>query len=60
MGWHSQDNGRAHLHDCRIPKENPWGTKGGGFMMLMEKLQQERLMVCIGAVAELNECSRTP
>jgi acyl-CoA dehydrogenase len=51
MGWHSQDTAELTFTDCRIPKENRLGYKGGGFLMLMEKLQQERLMVCIVAVA---------
>jgi acyl-CoA dehydrogenase len=51
VGWHSQDTAELFFSDCRIPKGNRLGQKGSGFMMLMEKLQQERLMCCIGAVA---------
>jgi acyl-CoA dehydrogenase len=51
VGWHSQDTAELYFSDCRIPKGNRLGRKGSGFMMLMEKLQQERLMCCIGAVA---------
>ena len=47
VGWHSQDTAELFFSDCRIPKSNILGHKGGGFMMLMEKLQQERLMCCI-------------
>jgi len=50
VGWHSQDTAELFFSDCRVPKTNRLGEKGGGFMMLMEKLQQERLMCCIGAV----------
>lgn len=50
-GWHSQDTAELFFSDCRVPVANRLGAKGGGFMMLMEKLQQERLMCCIGAVA---------
>ncbi len=50
VGWHSQDTAELFFEDCRIPKENRLGQKGGGFMMLMDKLQQERLMCCIIAV----------
>jgi acyl-CoA dehydrogenase len=39
------------FNDCRVPTENRLGAKGSGFLMLMQKLQQERLMVVIGAVA---------
>jgi acyl-CoA dehydrogenase len=51
MGWHSQDTAELYFTDCRIPKNNRLGQKGTGFFMLMEKLQQERLICCIGAVA---------
>jgi acyl-CoA dehydrogenase len=50
VGWHSQDTAELFFTDCRIPKGNRLGQKGSGFMMLMEKLQQERLMCCIIAV----------
>ncbi len=51
MGWHSQDTAELYFNDCKVPKGNRLGMKGGGFVMLMEKLQQERLMCCIVAVA---------
>ncbi|MBW2599802.1 MAG: acyl-CoA dehydrogenase family protein [Deltaproteobacteria bacterium] len=51
IGWHSQDTAELYFTDCRVPKKNRLGEKGTGFLHLMEKLQQERLMVAIGAVA---------
>ena len=52
VGWHSQDTAELYFSDCRVPKGNRLGQKGSGFMMLMENLQQERLMCCIiGVVA---------
>ncbi len=50
IGWHSQDTAELFFTDCRIPKQNRLGEKGSGFLMLMQKLQQERLMVALGAV----------
>ncbi|MFZ5572772.1 MAG: acyl-CoA dehydrogenase family protein [Thermodesulfobacteriota bacterium] len=50
MGWHSQDTAEMFFNDCRIPKSNRLGDKGGGFIMLMQKLQQERLTCVLGAV----------
>ncbi len=50
MGMDSQDTSELFFEDCRIPASNLIGTEGGGFMMLMQKLQQERLCVAIGAV----------
>ncbi len=51
VGWHSQDTAELFFNDCRIPINNRLGRKGSGFMILMDKLQQERLMCCIMAVA---------
>jgi acyl-CoA dehydrogenase len=51
VGWHSQDTAELYFTDCRIPKENRLGEKGTGFLKLMLKLQQERLVCAIGAVA---------
>jgi acyl-CoA dehydrogenase len=50
IGWHSQDTAELFFNECRIPKENRLGEKGQGFLMLMNKLQQERLMVVLAAV----------
>ena len=50
IGWHSQDTAELYFTDCRIPKENRLGNKGSGFIKLMMKLQQERLVCAIGAV----------
>ena len=51
IGWHSQDTSDLYFTDCRIPKSNRMGEKGTGFLQLMMKLQQERLVCAIGAVA---------
>jgi len=51
MGYHSQDTAELFFSDCRVPVENRLGEKGTGFLMLMEKLQQERLVCAIMGVA---------
>ena len=51
MGMASQDTSELFFEDCRVPAGNLIGSEGGGFMMLMQKLAQERLCVAIGAVA---------
>ena len=51
MGWHSQDTAELFLTNCRIPVANRLGAKGYGFIMMMEKLQQERIVAALGAVA---------
>ncbi|MBZ0121837.1 MAG: acyl-CoA dehydrogenase family protein [Sandaracinaceae bacterium] len=51
MGMASQDTAELAFEGCRVPKENLLGEEGMGFFMLMRKLQQERLVVAIGAQA---------
>jgi len=51
MGWHSQDTAELFFTNCRIPAANRLGAKGYGFIMMMEKLQQERIIAALGAVA---------
>ena len=51
MGWHSQDTAELFFTNCRIPRDNRLGVRGHGFIMLMEKLQQERIVAAMGAQA---------
>ncbi len=51
MGMASQDTSELSFEDCRVPAANLLGVEGAGFMQLMNKLQQERLAVAIGAQA---------
>jgi acyl-CoA dehydrogenase len=51
MGMASQDTAELAFEDCRIPKENILGEEGAGFLMLMQKLQQERLVCAISSQA---------
>ena len=50
MGWWSQDTAELFFSKCRIPRTNRLGEKGMGFLMLMQKLQQERLVCALGAL----------
>src|SRR5690606_33337970 len=52
MGLHSQDTAELFFDNCRVPVANLLGEEGKGFYYLMEKLQQERLIVAIQALAE--------
>ena len=47
LGVCSQDTTELFFTNCRIPQENRLGDKGTGFTKLMDKLQQERLLVAI-------------
>jgi acyl-CoA dehydrogenase len=51
MGLHSQDTAELFFSNCRIPAENRLGDKGMGFLMLMDKLQQERLVCAVIGIA---------
>jgi acyl-CoA dehydrogenase len=51
MGMASQDTSELFFDNCRVPASNLLGLEGSGFMMLMQKLQQERLCVAIGSQA---------
>jgi len=51
MGMMSQDTCELSFEDCRVPAENILGDEGTGFLMLMRKLQQERLVVAVSAQA---------
>jgi acyl-CoA dehydrogenase len=55
MGMESQDTAELTFDECRIPAENLLGQEGAGFMMLMQKLQQERLCVAIMSQANAEQ-----
>jgi len=51
VGQHMSDTAELIFQDVKVPKENLLGEEGKGFYYLMEKLQQERLMVAIQSQA---------
>jgi acyl-CoA dehydrogenase len=55
MGMASQDTCELAFDDCRIPAANRLGEEGAGFIQLMTKLQQERLVVAIAAQASAEQ-----
>ncbi|MCB9681936.1 MAG: acyl-CoA dehydrogenase family protein [Alphaproteobacteria bacterium] len=55
MGMASQDTAELHFEGCRVPASHLLGQEGGGFLMLMNKLQQERLVVAVGAQASAEQ-----
>ncbi len=56
VGLHAQDTAELFFEDCRVPASNVLGGKGSGFKCLMQKLQQERLMVSLTAQASAERC----
>jgi acyl-CoA dehydrogenase len=55
MGMASQDTSELAFESCRVPIANRLGDEGTGFPSLMTKLQQERLVVAIGAQASAEQ-----
>ncbi|MFS1515134.1 acyl-CoA dehydrogenase family protein [Bacillus sp. SCS-151] len=51
VGLHSNDTSELIFEDCRVPVTNLLGEEGNGFYYLMEKLQQERLVLAIATQA---------
>jgi len=51
IGMKAQDTSELFFQDVKVPKENLLGTKGMGFIYLMQELPQERLSVSLSAVA---------
>jgi len=51
LGLKGQDTSELSFMDCRVPVANRLGQEGRGFKMLMEQLQQERLVIGVGSMA---------
>ena len=58
VGLHSADTGELIFEDARVPVSNLLGEEGKGFYYLMNKLQQERLIVAIEVQIEAEEMLR--
>jgi acyl-CoA dehydrogenase len=58
VGLHCQDTAELIFEDARVPVANLLGEEGMGFKYMMEKLQQERLLVAVGAQVAAEEMLR--
>lgn len=58
VGLHSQDTAELIFQDARVPAKNLLGEEGKGFYYLMDKLQQERLVVALEALVSSEEMVR--
>lgn len=56
VGMHCSDTGELIFEDAQVPAENLLGEEGKGFYYLMEKLQQERLVVAVETQIEAERC----
>ncbi|MFF2528001.1 acyl-CoA dehydrogenase family protein [Brevibacillus sp. NPDC058079] len=59
LGQHSTDTAELIFEDARVPVANLLGEEGKGFYYLMDKLQQERIMIAIGALVVAEEMIKT-
>ncbi|MGG1677179.1 acyl-CoA dehydrogenase family protein [Neobacillus sp. NRS-1170] len=59
IGFHSQDTAELIFEDARVPVANLLGEEGQGFYYLMNKLQQERLVITIQAITAAEEMLKT-
>lgn len=55
VGLYSQDTVELIFDECRVPKENLLGETGFGFQYMMDKLQQERLVVALATQVAAEE-----
>jgi acyl-CoA dehydrogenase len=54
IGLHASDTSELFFEDVVAPSENLLGgEEGQGFVQLMQQLQQERLIIAVGAVASM-------
>lgn len=53
IGLKAQDTAELFFDECRVSRENILGEAGQGFIYLMQKLQQERLVCAIGSQAAM-------
>jgi alkylation response protein AidB-like acyl-CoA dehydrogenase len=51
IGMKAQDTCELFFDEVRVPKANLLGAEGAGFMILMQELAWERLMIAIACVA---------
>lgn len=53
VGQHTNDTSELIFNDVRVSSDNLLGEEGKGFFYLMQKLQQERLIISISSMASI-------
>lgn len=56
IGLKAQDTAELSFTDVRVPGKNLLGTRGQGFVHLMQNLPQERLSIAVMAAAAMEAC----
>ena len=51
LGWHCSDTAELGFTECRVPATNIVGEVDGGFRLLMEQFQNERIALAVVAYA---------
>jgi acyl-CoA dehydrogenase len=51
IGRKAGDTSELFFEDCRVPVENLLSTEGSGFKIMMQNLQQERIISCLNATS---------
>lgn len=54
VGQHANDTNELVFENVRVPADNLLGEENKGFYYLMEKLQQERIMLAIQSIASVD------
>ena len=56
MGWWSSDTAALYFDNCLVPAERLIGPENGGFALIMNNFNSERLMMAVGAMAFAMAC----
>ncbi len=56
MGWWCSDTATLYFDDCRVPAEYLLGVENGGFRLIMENFNYERLLLISGMVGAARTC----
>ncbi|CAM2873496.1 acyl-CoA dehydrogenase family protein [Skermania piniformis] len=56
LGWHCSDTAELSFVDARVPAANLVGPENGGFVLLMQQFQNERLGLAVAAYATAQRC----
>ncbi|MCC6211062.1 MAG: acyl-CoA dehydrogenase family protein [Burkholderiales bacterium] len=53
LGTHASDTAELSFQDCRVPARNLVGAEGGGFKLIMQGFEGERLVLALIACAQM-------
>lgn len=55
LGTHASDTAEIAFRDCRVPARNLVGAEGGGFTLIMQGFEGERLVLAVMACAQMRQ-----